>query len=125
MALTRAHTTAKAQQSPLIKLSLIEYQNSNSLLTLNHSQLLNLLIPLFVNWTRYDGASSRERHQYMVVMLDYAANDPEAVALRKASAKQMKRTFSSSAVEWDSIKIQSDYGAACSCEYWIKVLINV
>lgn len=53
----------------------------------------------------------------MVVMLDYAANDPEAVALRKASAKQMKRTFSSSAVEWDSIKIQSDYGAACSCEY--------
>lgn len=117
MALTRAHTTAKAQQSPLIKLSLIEYQNSNSLLTLNHSQLLNLLIPLFVNWTRYDGASSRERHQYMVVMLDYTANDPEAVALRKASAKQMKRTFSSSAVEWDSIKIQSDYGAACSCEY--------
>ena len=61
----------------------------------------------------------------MVVMLDYAAHDPQAVALSKASAKQTKRTFSSSAVEWDSFNIQSDEGAAHSCEYWIKVLINV
>ena len=53
----------------------------------------------------------------MVVMLDYAAHDPQAVALRKASAKQTKRTFSSSAVEWDSFNIQSDEGAAHSCEY--------